>query len=367
MQTVIGAFDDRATAQRAVDELVRSGLDRSDVHVEQQEGSGGGTAGHQVQQGKADHEQGIFGGFFTDLFGLDNPTHADRASTYTEAVRRGTSVVVVDAQDERQADQAADVLHRLGAVDVDERAQQWRSQGWTGGAQTQDAMRHTPAQLQGGTGGVQPMQQGQAGTQGTSAGPTGTPGSLLAPRRESSNMDTARSAGGSSATGGVPDGQREGVLDVVEEQLQVGKRAVERGGVRVVQRVSQKPVRELIKLREERAVVERRPVDREATAADLANFQDRTVEVRESAEEAVVSKTARVVEEVRVGKEVREREETIEDSVRRKDVEVERLGGQAGRTTTGTRERAVAADESSDPPLTSRDPGATTGKPRKNL
>jgi stress response protein YsnF len=56
----------------------------------------------------------------------------------------------------------------------------------------------------------------------------------------------------------------------------------------------------------------------------------------------VVAKTARVVEEVRVGKEVREREETIEDSVRRKDVDVERIAGQAGRVQD--RERAVASD-----------------------
>lgn len=54
-------------------------------------------------------------------------------------------------------------------------------------------------------------------------------------------------------------------------------------------------------------------------------------------EEPVVAKTARIVEEVRVGKEVREREETIEDTLRRKDVEVQRLSGE--------RERAVASDQ----------------------
>jgi len=79
--------------------------------------------------------------------------------------------------------------------------------------------------------------------------------------------------------------------------------------------------------------------------------------VRESAEEAVVGKTARVVEEVRVGKDVREREETIEDRVRRKDVDVERIGGEQ-------RERAVASN-TRDPLSGERDPEASSSKVRK--
>jgi len=47
------------------------------------------------------------------------------------------------------------------------------------------------------------------------------------------------------------------------------------------------------------------------------------MEVREKSEEAVVQKQARVVEEVRVGKEVNERTETVRDTVRRTDVQVE--------------------------------------------
>ena len=105
----------------------------------------------------------------------------------------------------------------------------------------------------------------------------------------------------------------------------------------------------------------RRPVDREVSANDLASFKEGTLEVRETVEEPVVAKKARVVEEVRVGKEVRERDEAIEDSVRRKDVEIERLSGD--RSTT--RERAVAADDVGTP-STSRDPdgGSSGGKRR---
>jgi uncharacterized protein (TIGR02271 family) len=123
------------------------------------------------------------------------------------------------------------------------------------------------------------------------------------------------------------------VLPVVEEQLSVGKRAVERGRMRIYTRVSERPVEEQVTLREEHVNVERRPVNRTATEADIDTFQEGTFEVSEMAEEAVVAKRARVVEEVVIGKNVEERTETVRDSVRRTDVEVEDIEGQ--RTTTG--------------------------------
>jgi stress response protein YsnF len=76
-------------------------------------------------------------------------------------------------------------------------------------------------------------------------------------------------------------------------------------------------------------VVERRPVNRPASEADLAAFKEGEMEIRETSEEPVVSKEARVVEEVDVGKEATQRTETVSDKVRRKDVEVERTGGEA--------------------------------------
>src|SRR5690606_31755071 len=120
----------------------------------------------------------------------------------------------------------------------------------------------------------------------------------------------------------VPTGQQ-AKLDVVEEELQVGKREVEDGRVRVASRVTEHPVEEDITLREERVVVERNPVDRPASSADLTNMQDSTVEMTERHEEPIISKTARVVEEVTVGTEASEHTETVHDTVRRKDVEVQ--------------------------------------------
>ena len=77
--------------------------------------------------------------------------------------------------------------------------------------------------------------------------------------------------------------------------------------------------------------VDRRPVDRPATEADFAAAQKGTFEMTETAEQPVVAKQARVVEEVAVGKEASERTETVHETVRRTDVEVEKVGaGQAG-------------------------------------
>jgi uncharacterized protein (TIGR02271 family) len=126
--------------------------------------------------------------------------------------------------------------------------------------------------------------------------------------------------------------QGEAVLPVVEEDIDIGKRQVQTGGVRVQTRVEERPVEEQINLREERVNVERRAVDRPLSDADAA-FKEQSFEVTETAEEPVVRKQARVTEEVVVNKDVRERTETVRDTVRRQDVEVQE----------GATERAVGA------------------------
>jgi uncharacterized protein (TIGR02271 family) len=135
----------------------------------------------------------------------------------------------------------------------------------------------------------------------------------------SSSASTTQQAG---QTRQLKEGQT--AIPVVEEELQVGKREVERGGVRVRTEVQEKPVEEKVNLREEHVRVERRPVDRPASEADINRArQGGTIEVREKAEQPVVQKQARVVEEVVVGKEATQRTETVRDTVRRSDVEVE--------------------------------------------
>jgi len=118
------------------------------------------------------------------------------------------------------------------------------------------------------------------------------------------------------------DGQA--AIPVIEEELVVGKRTVDQGGVRVYRRVVEIPVEESVTLREEHVVMERRPVDRAVNASDDA-FANRTIELGETAEEAVTSKNARVVEEVLVGKTASQHVEKIHDTVRKTEVEVEEI------------------------------------------
>jgi stress response protein YsnF len=90
--------------------------------------------------------------------------------------------------------------------------------------------------------------------------------------------------------------------------------------------VVERPVEEQVSLREERVSVERRPVEGSmrsgATSGDEL-FRERTVEVDETSEEAVVSKEARVKEELVIKKDVEQRTETVSDTVRRTEVDVE--------------------------------------------
>jgi uncharacterized protein (TIGR02271 family) len=111
-------------------------------------------------------------------------------------------------------------------------------------------------------------------------------------------------------------------IPVVEENVDIGKRAVQKGGIRIYSRVVERPVEEEVSLRDEKVSVERRPVNRPAT--DPA-FQDRVIEARETEEEPVVSKTARVVEEVSLSKEEREHRAKVEDTERHTEVDVEHL------------------------------------------
>ncbi len=125
----------------------------------------------------------------------------------------------------------------------------------------------------------------------------------------------------------------ETVIPIVEEELTVGKRTVDQGGVRVYKRVVEIPAEQSVNLREEHVVIERNPVDRAATQADLAAQGGRTIELTETAEEAVVAKNARVVEEVLIGKQTGEHTETIRDTVRRTEVELEELPSAEAKTT----------------------------------
>lgn len=135
--------------------------------------------------------------------------------------------------------------------------------------------------------------------------------------------DTANYAAGNLRTSNEGDIS----VPIIEEQLNVGKREVESGGVRVRTEQQEIPVQEQVTLREEHVHVERTPVNRAVSQGDLEAFREGEVTLTEHAEVAVVAKEARVVEEVVIGKEVSERVETVSDTVRRTEVEVEEIDG----------------------------------------
>jgi stress response protein YsnF len=117
------------------------------------------------------------------------------------------------------------------------------------------------------------------------------------------------------------------ILHVVQENLEVGKREVERGRVRLRSKLIEDPVEKEIGLRAETIRVHRRNADRPVTDADRELFKELLIEVIEHDEEPVVTKSAKIVGEVVVTKEIADKIHTVRDKVRRVEVEVEEIRG----------------------------------------
>jgi uncharacterized protein (TIGR02271 family) len=300
---VTALFDSRTDAEEAISRLHAAGIARDGIRLtpsEQDTGTSSGTGTQSFPEASASLWDSL-----RDLFLPDEDRH-----TYAEGLRRGGYLVSVQASD-ADYERVIDILDDEGTIDIDERSSSWRSEGWTG---TSDVLSGSTANL-------------TTGASGTSSTPTSTGSALGA---SSVNTSSERVSG------------RDEVIPVAEEELHVGKRDVSHGRVRVRSYVVERPVSEQVSLREEHVEVERRPVSGTMQAGTIAGdpFQERTIEVEERSEEAVVSKEARVVEEVVVRKEAEQRTETISDTVRRTEVDVEDERG-TGVSGTGTTDRKV--------------------------
>ncbi|MDP8919316.1 MAG: YsnF/AvaK domain-containing protein [Pseudomonadota bacterium] len=243
------------------------------------------------------------------------------AHAYAEGVRRGGSVVAVECDDD-EVERVIDILDDDGLLDLDEQQTTWRSEGWQG---------HDTSTSGGMTGGLGAAAAGLAGSLTGSSGTSRT--DMGAGDDVTGSPDITRAR---TDTAGVSTGDE--VIPIAEEELHVGKRQVGQGRVRIQSRVVETPVSEQVTLREERVDVERRPVSGTTQAGTLGGdpFQERTIEMEERSEEAVVSKEARVVEEVVVRKDVEQRTETVSDTVRRTEVDVEDERNVRGTGTTGS-------------------------------
>jgi uncharacterized protein (TIGR02271 family) len=151
---------------------------------------------------------------------------------------------------------------------------------------------------------------------------------LVAARAPEDKVDAAVEIIERYESAGAEGAQQQGeTVQEVEEELAVGKRKVATGGVRVTTQVSERPVEESVTLREERVEAERKPASRKLSAEEAeAAFEEKTVEMIGTSEQAAVRKQARVTGEVAVGKAVEKRQETVKDTVRRTEVEVEEVG-----------------------------------------
>jgi len=324
MKTVIGLYDDFNTAQQVVQELVDNGFDRSKISLvannatgeyDRYVQSGEVIDSEDVSAGEGATMGAVEGGLIGLLAGLgamaipgigpvlaagpllgaltgagvgaltggliaglvDLGVPEDDANFYAEGIRRGGTLVTVHAED-NQVDNAVAIMNRHGAIDVEQRAESWRERGWTGYDTTAKPLAETEL------------------------------------RQE---RDSYRDL----------DNENRAVIPEIQEELKVGKRVnqASAGGVRVHTHVAEIPVEEEIRLRKEHVNVEHRTVDRPVTDRDMANLRDGTIEVTEMSEEAVISKEARVVGEVVINKEVEEQVETIRDTVRRTEVDVDEI------------------------------------------
>ena len=135
------------------------------------------------------------------------------------------------------------------------------------------------------------------------------------------SMDVTQPA--PSGTTGSPS-QEEQVLRLSEEQLVVGKRLVDRGAMRLRRIVRTRAVEQTVMLRSEKVAVLRQAVA-SGQNVGLEAFADEVIEMTEMEEELVVSKIARVSEEIVLRKQVTERLETVRENLRREEVEVDRV------------------------------------------
>ena len=162
------------------------------------------------------------------------------------------------------------------------------------------------------------------------------------PRQQAAYADTGSmtQSGGFNAAGATdypnPDLNDEGTVKVVEERLNVGKREVEGGAVRVRSYVREVPVEAEVGVRRTRVYVERRPVDRPVQPGDVG-LPDQVLEAHEYREEAVVAKEARVVEEIGLRKETEVEHAQLQKTVRKTEVEIEEeRTGERSSITDGT-------------------------------
>ncbi|WP_106477296.1 YsnF/AvaK domain-containing protein [Phytohalomonas tamaricis] len=282
-ELVIAVYGTEQRAKAAERELLDSGVPASAIDRHAKEGN---VSNHSTEH----HDKPSF---WQRLFGMESDHDT---SEYDRSVDEGAVVVAVKAP-AAELDRIEQILEAHEPIDIDERAAQ-RSYGTAAG--------------------------------GTLAG--GTVGAATsADLVDDTNMVTGEETG--LASRDATRSTDEEVLPLAEEELKVGKRDVNRGTTRVRRFVVDQPVEEDVRLRDESISVERRPVTGDRPTTADADFTDKTVEMTETDEEAVVAKNTRVREEVAIRKDVGEHTEHVSDHVRHHEVDID----ETDTTVDGTR------------------------------
>lgn len=113
-------------------------------------------------------------------------------------------------------------------------------------------------------------------------------------------------------------------IQLKEEQVKVGKRQVEAGGIRLRKIVRTETVNQPVQLQREEIVIERVPGN-EATAP-AGGFGGEDIYIPLRREEVVIQKDARVTEEIRIGKKVEVDTEQVSAQVRKEELRVDESG-----------------------------------------
>lgn len=277
--TVVGLFDDRNKAQAATQELTQKGFIRDNIDVSNRRLDNSGAVSTQQVTITEPTISNNISEFFSSLFSTDKTS----ANNHARAAADADAIISIQVDSMERAGEAAAILDRHGAIDVDGHI-----------------AKTTPQYNQTNTPNVQNF-----------APPT------------------------------APNMQNQTTIPVIEEHIQIDKQVVEQGGARIRSRIIEKPVEANLRLREEHVVINRRPVDRAVTQADLVNFKDEEFVLTERAEVPLIGKQARVVEEIVVGKDVTEHNEVIRETVRRTDVEVENIENDVATETDINTRRAA--------------------------
>lgn len=259
---IVAMFETYAQAKAARDKLTASGVAASSIDIldRNAQASDSSVAYDRNSEG--------FWGALKGFFMPEEDSHA-----YAEGLERGHSMLVVRPEPAHR-EQVVTMLESFNPIDFDARESEWKQSGWTGayaGAATMPAAK------------------------------------------------PATSAPTMPATGAMGEDK----IQVLEESLRVGKREVAGGHVRVRSYVVERPVEAQVTLREEHVTLDRHPVDRPVGDIGADAFRERTIDVTATSEEAVIAKDIRVVEEIGLRKDATERTETVKDTVRRTEVEIE--------------------------------------------